>query len=118
MHTNNDNSVTVGWISARSKQVSKMDTNCNSLIQPKYYVLDDESNFVYAQFKVILDLDVDTHFIWNAPCHLHGTTMNRVFANDPKLWKTFARSLANAPLAQWSHANVLTHNAVSSGKKQ
>jgi hypothetical protein len=70
---------------------------------------------VYAEFKVILELDVDTHFIWNAPNDLHGTTMNRVFSKQPKSWKTFTRSLANADLAQWSRANVLTHNAVSSG---
>ncbi|KAG1844679.1 hypothetical protein F4604DRAFT_1688995 [Suillus subluteus] len=78
-------------------------------------VLDDESNFVYAEFKVILDLDVDTHFIWNAPNDLHGTTMNRVFSKQPKSWKTFTQSLANVDLAQWSQANVLTHKAVSSG---
>ncbi|KAG2030243.1 hypothetical protein BDR03DRAFT_1017338 [Suillus americanus] len=100
MHTDRDDSVTVGWISARSHKV-----------------LDDESNFVYAEFKIILELDVNTHFIWNAPNDLHGTTMNRVFSKQPKSWKTFTRTLANADLAQWSRANVLTHNAVSSGLK-
>lgn len=80
-----------------------------------YQVLDDESNFVYAEFKVILELDVNTHFIWNASNNLHSTTMNRVFSKQPKSWKTFTKSLMNANLAQWSRANVLIHNAVSNG---
>jgi len=117
MHTDRDNSVTVGWISARSKKVSLYYVVCVTVLTQYYQVLDNESNFVYAEYKVILDLDVNTHFVWNAPCDLHGTTMNCIFAKQPKLWKTFTRSLKNADLAQWSHTNVLMHNAVSSALK-
>ncbi|KIM78117.1 hypothetical protein PILCRDRAFT_90844 [Piloderma croceum F 1598] len=83
----------------------------------QYQILDNESNFVYTEYKVILDLDVNTHFVWNAPHDLHGTTMNRIFTKQPKLWKTFAKSLANTDLAQWACADVFMHNAVRSASK-
>lgn len=70
---------------------------------------------MYAEHKLILELDEDTHWVWDAPRYFHGTTLNRVFSQHPKSWKTFAKSRANAPLAQWSRANVLTHNATTSG---
>ena len=61
MHTDNDDTATMGWVSACSGQVNEILFMNNMPIKLHIKVLDDESNFVYAQFKVILELDVDTH---------------------------------------------------------
>ena len=62
-----------------------------------------------------MELETDAHWIWNAPEQLHGTSMNRVSAKNPKSWKTWARK--NPHMAQWSRGNVITHRVLQSALK-
>ncbi|KAH9841995.1 uncharacterized protein C8Q71DRAFT_854353 [Rhodofomes roseus] len=94
-HRDNDDSVTMGWISARSDLIK-----------------DDESNFFYADYKLILQMAADTHWMWDAPQTYHGTSLGRLCCANPKSWKTFAKKHAAA--GQWSRANVITHTQVTS----
>ena len=79
-------------------------------------VQDDESNFFYSEYKVILELDHNAHWMWDARKHYHGTTLSRLAAERPKSWKTFAKK--NPDAGQWSRANVISHKTVNAmGKK-
>jgi hypothetical protein len=75
-------------------------------------IKENESNFVYAPYKLIVELEYDAHWIWDAPKDLHGTTMNMLCAERPTSWKTWAKHHPHD--GQWSRANVLTHATVLS----
>jgi len=53
-----------------------------------------------------------THICMNA--HVIYMDNNEFcLCESSQIMEAFARSLANAPLTQWSHANVLTHKFLS-----
>ncbi|TFY51137.1 hypothetical protein EVG20_g11148, partial [Dentipellis fragilis] len=79
-------------------------------------IKDDESNFFYADFKLILQVATNTHWMWHAAETYHGTTLGRLCAKNPSSWKSFAKK--NADLGQWSRANVITHSQVTSAASQ
>ncbi|KAI0315365.1 hypothetical protein OF83DRAFT_1085004 [Amylostereum chailletii] len=88
----------MGWISSRSDMIE-----------------DDESNFFYSDFKVILEMAENTHWIWDAATVFHGTTLGRLCAERPKSWKTCAKD--NALRGQWSRANVVPHTQVTTARR-
>ncbi|KAJ8482679.1 hypothetical protein ONZ45_g14864 [Pleurotus djamor] len=89
-HVDDDDTITEGWISGRSSNIQS-----------------DESNFAWADFKVLLELEQHTHWTWDAKHHHHGTSMNRLCAQKPNSWKTWAKH--HPEDGQWSRANVITH---------
>ncbi|KZV59974.1 hypothetical protein PENSPDRAFT_694681 [Peniophora sp. CONT] len=97
-HTDNDDTATMGWVSARS---------------PK--ILSDESNFFWSEFRVIIELAENFHWVWNARTDPHGTTLSRLVAQMPKSWKTMARNRPDE--GQWSRANVITKAAAQASKR-
>ncbi|KAL0957303.1 hypothetical protein HGRIS_001114 [Hohenbuehelia grisea] len=96
-HTDNDDTVTEGWVSGRSANIKP-----------------DESNFAWADFKLVVELEQNVHWCWDAKRHAHGTSMNRLCATRPNSWKSWAK---NHPAdGQWSRANVITHATASAAK--
>lgn len=76
----------------------------------------DESNFVYASWKLIVELEDQAHWIWDARSDLHGTTLNRLCASQPGSWKRYAHK--HPDKGQWSRANVITKAATAAAKRQ
>ncbi|VDC03699.1 unnamed protein product [Peniophora sp. CBMAI 1063] len=97
-HTDRDDTVTMGWVSARSKKI-----------------LDDESNFFWSEYRIILELAEHCHWVWNAQDDPHGTTLSRLVARQPKSWKTVARNQPDE--GQWSRANVITRAASQAAQR-
>ncbi|THH29402.1 hypothetical protein EUX98_g4777 [Antrodiella citrinella] len=93
-HNDSDDTVTMGWISSRSPKIQN-----------------DESNFFYSDFKVIVQFADNAHWVWNARDHFHGTSLSRLASRSPSAWKTYCKK---DPLSgQWSRANVITHAVVN-----
>jgi hypothetical protein len=89
LHLDRDESVTHGWVIKRGNFVHR-----------------DESNFVFGNHKVILQLNQGSHWFWRANIDMHGTTTNKVAMQHPCKWKT-PEFLENADIAQWTHVNTI-----------
>ncbi|KAF4584813.1 hypothetical protein EYR38_002044 [Pleurotus pulmonarius] len=96
-HVDNDDTITEGWVSGRSNRIKP-----------------DESNFAWANFKLLVELEPNAHWIWDARAHYHGTSMNRLCAIHPSSWKTWAKN--HPEDGQWSRANVITRSTALAAK--
>src|ERR1700723_635316 len=81
----------------------------------KIKVKDDESSFVYGDYKLLVEMEADMHWIWEARRSLQGTTVNRVAGERPKYWKTWAKKHPDA--AQWTRVNVISHQVAMAGRR-
>ncbi|KAG5222263.1 hypothetical protein IMY05_C3108000900 [Salix suchowensis] len=96
-HIDNDDTITEGWVSGRSNRIKP-----------------DESNFAWANFKLLVELEPNAHWIWDARAHYHGTSMNRLCAIHPSSWKTWAKD--HPEDGQWTRVNVITRSTALAAK--
>jgi hypothetical protein len=89
LHLDNDESITHGWVIKRGKEVGRR-----------------ESNFVWGNHKLILQLNKGSHWFWRADIDAHGTTTNKLVMTHPGRWKT-AAILEEDEMAQWTRVNTI-----------
>ncbi|KAF9487091.1 hypothetical protein BDN71DRAFT_1437104 [Pleurotus eryngii] len=70
-HIDKDESVTFGYVTKRSPKVPR-----------------SESNFVWEDHKLIVELAEGAHWIWRASRDRHGSTANSVALSNPNNWRT------------------------------
>ena len=64
-----------------------------------------ESNFVYTDYRLIVELSHDAQWFWMAARDAHGTTTNRVAMDNPEKWKD---AIDRHPdKAQWTSAHTI-----------
>lgn len=105
LHLDNDETVTHGWVIKRGSAVmlKNLVTSSNANICKVHR---RESNFVWGNHKLILELNEGTHWFWRANLDAHGTTANKVAMRYPGKWKTPAL-LKQEEIAQWTRANTI-----------
>ena len=64
-----------------------------------------ESNFYYASYKLLIELDEGVLWTWNAVKHYHGTTANSLQLKKPNTWEKYAGKEPDT--AQWTVVMVL-----------
>ncbi|KAF8219891.1 hypothetical protein L208DRAFT_1382841 [Tricholoma matsutake] len=89
LHVDNDESVTHGWVIKRGIKVTRQ-----------------ESNFVWGNYKLILELNQGSHWFWRSDTDAHGTMTNRIVMKHPGTWKTPER-LDSEEDAQWTWVNTI-----------
>jgi hypothetical protein len=72
----------------------------------------EESNFVYGDYKLIVELSHDAHWFWDATKDAHGTTSNKLAMSKPDRWKKYIAGQPNA--AQWTCAQTIPYAVASS----
>lgn len=65
----------------------------------------NESNFVYGDYRLIVELSNDAHWFWDASRDAHGTTSNNVAMCKPSSWKKSITDRPNA--AQWAYVQTI-----------
>jgi len=65
-----------------------------------------ESNFVWGNHQVILELNENSHWFWRANIDAHGTTTNKAVMQHPRKWKTL-EFLNKEDVAQWTRVNTI-----------
>ena len=70
-----------------------------------FQVPDDESNFYYASYKLLIELALGTFWIWLAEEDYHGTTANTLQLLEPENWQKYAKS--EPKKAQWTLVETL-----------
>ena len=65
-----------------------------------------ESNFIWGNHQVILQLNEGTHWFWRAHIDSHGTTANQVAMKHSGQWKT-PEFLDREDNAQWTRVNTI-----------
>jgi hypothetical protein len=65
-----------------------------------------ESNFVWGNYKLILELNEGTHWFWRANIDAHGTTTNKIPMTYPGRWKS-PTLLDEEENAQWTRVNTI-----------
>ena len=106
LHLDNDESITHGWVIKRGKEVMSIIIRVdfsNVLLQQ---VGRRESNFVWGNHKLILQLNKGSHWFWRADIDAHGTTTNKLVMTHPGRWKT-AAILEEDEMAQWTRVNTI-----------
>ena len=64
-----------------------------------------ESNFIYASYKLLVELAEGALWVWNAQDDYHGTTANSLKLQKPSSWGKYAEK--NPDVAQWTLVSVL-----------
>jgi hypothetical protein len=104
LHIDKGICVSHGWVFSRTKEVWY--TFCD--FSPNLHVLQihrKESNFVYSDYKLIVELSYDCHWFWNAAEDAHGTTTNQLTMSKPVRWKDGTIHMLDK--AQWTSAQMI-----------
>jgi hypothetical protein len=75
-----------------------------------------ESNFVYGDFKLIVELSHDCHWFWNAFEDAHGSTSNWLAMTNPSNWQSHIKSHPDD--AQWTYAQTIPKAVADAALKQ
>lgn len=75
----------------------------------------DESNFVWSSHKLIVEMQKNMFWFWNAPVDMHGTTHSRL-SLEQENWKVYAAKYPDA--GQWTRVMTMPHAVVASVKRE
>ena len=75
-----------------------------------------KSNFVYGDYKLIVELSDDAHWFWRATEDVHGTTSNRLAMDRPERWKDCIIQRQNG--AQWTFAQTIPKAVADASMRQ
>lgn len=70
-------------------------------------ILRHESNFMWAEFKLVLELAQDSFWFWDACKHAHGTTMNHIAMHHRQSHEKYFRVKDARDAAQWTRVLTL-----------
>ncbi|KAJ8701951.1 hypothetical protein PTI98_000701 [Pleurotus ostreatus] len=87
-HIDKDESVTFGYVTKRSPKVPR-----------------SESNFVWGDHKLIVELAEGARWIWRASRDRHGSTANSVALSNPNNWRTMCEKDPEA--CQWTRVSTI-----------
>ncbi|KAM6504362.1 hypothetical protein JOM56_001305 [Amanita muscaria] len=89
LHLDTDESISHGWVIKRGMKVQRR-----------------ESNFVWGNYCLILELNQGSHWFWRSNADAHCTTTNRIVMKYPGAWKTPAQ-MEDEENAQWTRVNTI-----------
>lgn len=117
VHLDDDDSFSVGWVARRSSKASAITRAHKALpVSLAVQVPPDESNFVLAAYKTIIELAADTHWGWDASETWHASTANRLCARVPASYKTHAKRHPDD--GQWTRVVVLTKRLAHAARNE
>lgn len=105
LHVDRDICVSHGWVFQRSEHVCLKPLSLPLLHLGTLQVTRKESNFVYGDYKLIVELSHDARWFWDAKEDAHGTTSNNVAMSKPKRWKDCI--VSKPDMAQWTYAQTI-----------
>jgi hypothetical protein len=73
----------------------------------------NESNFVWGSHRLVLEMQENMYWFWNAPDDYHGTTMNNLALKRPETYKNYMKSEKYKDRAQWTRVSVMPHAVVA-----
>jgi hypothetical protein len=76
----------------------------------------NESNFVYYDYKLILELAQDMHWFWRAWIDAHGTTTNNLVMCKPEKWKRYI--IKDGEAAQWTSVQTIPRTVANAMQNQ
>ena len=105
-HVDDDDAPTSGWVVSRSAKVML------SVLRSSYklinmQVMRHESNFMWAGYKLLVELAQDCFWFWDAKKDMHGTTMNKI-ACKHKGHQNYFKDKDAKERAQWTRVLTLT----------
>ncbi|KAF7426598.1 hypothetical protein PC9H_008967 [Pleurotus ostreatus] len=92
-HIDKDESVSFGYVTKRSSKVPR-----------------SESNFVWGDHKLIVELAEGARWIWRASQDRHGSTANSVALSNPDNWRTMCKKDPEA--CQWTRVSTIPRRVV------
>ena len=74
-----------------------------------------EANFVYGDYKLVVELIEDSHWFWRAYHDAHGTTSSYTVLCNPKTWKQAAKDQPH--LGQWTDGHTIPARVADAAKR-
>src|SRR5436190_12375401 len=88
-----------------------LDTYGNTTIQMTYsnsaQIPRHESNFMWARYKLIVEMAENCFWFWNATDDEHGTSMNRIAIRHPENYEQSFKKAGAQDAAQWTRVMTL-----------
>jgi hypothetical protein len=73
---------------------------------------------VWTSHNLIVELNDQTFWYWNAPKDAHGTTQNMLALTNPKKYQRFITHSKYKDQAQWTRVFVMPHAVVEAALRE